>query len=283
MFTRAVLFSFLGSCVVAASAVAQPQLTLSSTVVAPGETVSVTVSGAPGAFYVLLGSPVDDGTGFARAGLKLRRDVATLTTGQLDGAGQATLNVVAPFLGTVLDRFYFQAATSFSPKFDLLELSPAAILRNGDLVKGLEGPAGPQGVPGPEGPVGATGPTGPAGATGPRGLTGERGPSDAWTAGNTVVLPAGNFILITQVQLENATAVDVGLTCNLHFSGANGGIAFAPASETVRAGRKGALTMLGQSDIQTGPGTITGECGALPAGILATFHITAIQVGTIHQ
>ena len=153
MFKRGVVFTFLASCLVAASAAAQPTVALSSTVVAPGESVAVTVTGAPGAFYALLGSSVDDGESFARAGLKVRHDVAIVATGTLDGAGEAALNVKPPFLGTVLDRFYFQAATSFSSKFDTLEFSAAAIVRNGDLVKGLEGPVGPQG------PAGATLPT----------------------------------------------------------------------------------------------------------------------------
>ena len=277
MVKRGVVFTFLASCLVAASAAAQPQVTLSSTVVAPGDSVTVTITGAPGAFYALLGSSVDDGGGFAREGLKVRRDVAILATGTLDGAGEATLDVKPPFLGTVLDRFYFQAATSSSSKFDALESSASAIIRNGDLVKGLEGPPGPQGPAGPTGAVGAVGPAGP------QGLTGPRGPSDAFVGGNTLVLPVGNFFLITQVQIDNASAVEVGMTCNLFFSGSNGGIAFAPASARVQSGRKGSLTMTGTSDILGGAGTITGNCGALPAGVTATFHIGAIQVGTIHQ
>jgi len=280
MVKRAVVFTFLASCLVAASASAQPQITLSSTVVAPGESVAITVTGAPGAFYALLGSNVDDGESFAGEGLKVRRDVAILATGTLDGAGEATLNVKPPFLGTVLDRFYFQAATSLSSKFDTLESSAAAIVRNGDLVKGLEGPPGPQGPAGPTGAAGAVGPTGPAG---PQGLTGPRGPSDVFVGGNTVVLPVGDFFLITQVQIDNSSAVEVGMTCNLSFSGSNGGIVFAPASASVQSGRKGSLTMIGRSNILTGPGTITGNCGALPAGVTAAFHIGAIQVGAIHQ
>jgi len=280
MFKRLFVLTSLASCLVTASAAAQPQVTLSSTVVSPGESVTITVAGAPGAFYALLGNTADDGAGFASGGLKLRRDAATLATGVLDGGGQATLNVKPPFLGAVLDRYYFQAATSFSPKFDALELSSAAIVRNGDLVKGLEGPQGPQGATGPAGPTGAAGPAGP---TGPQGLTGPRGPSDAWVGGNTVVLPVGDFILITQVQIDNPSAVEIGMTCNLHFNGNYGGIIYAPASESVRAGRKGSLTMTGRADIVNGTGTITGNCGTLPAGVLATFHITAIQVGTIHQ
>jgi len=274
---KSVAFTFLASCLVAASASAQPQVSLSSTVVAPGESVAITITGTPGAFYALLGSSVDDGESFAREHLKVGRDVAILATGTLDGAGEARLNVKPPFLGTVLDRFYVQAATSFSSKFDTLESSASAIVRNGDLVKGLEGPPGPQG---PAGAVGAVGPTGPAG---PQGLTGARGPSDGFLAGNTLVLPVGDFFLMTQVQIENNSAAEIGMTCNLSFSGSNGGIAFAPASASVQSGRKGSLTMIGTSNILTAPGTITGNCGALPAGVTATFHIGAIQVGTMHQ
>jgi hypothetical protein len=279
MVTRAV-FTFLASCLVAASAAAQPQVSLSSSVVAPGESVAITVTGTPGAFFALLGSSVDDGESFAREGLKVRGDVAILATGTLDGAGEATLNVKPPFLGSVLDRFYFQAATSFSSKFSTLEFSAAAIVRNGDLVKGLEGPTGPQGPAGPAGAVGAVGPTGPAG---PQGLTGARGPSDGFLAGNTLVLPVGDFFLITQVQIENNSAGEVGMTCSLSFNGSNGGIIFAPASGSFQSGRKGSLTMIGTSNIQSAPGTITGSCGALPAGVIATFHVGAIQVGTMHQ
>jgi len=274
---KSVAFTFLASCLVAASASAQPQVSLSSTVVAPGESVAITITGTPGAFYALLGSSVDDGESFAREHLKVGRDVAILATGTLDGAGEARLNVKPSFLGTVLDRFYVQAATSFSSKFDTLESSASAIVRNGDLVKGLEGPPGPQG---PAGAVGAVGPTGPAG---PQGLTGARGPSDGFLAGNTLVLPVGDFFLMTQVQIENNSAAEIGITCNLSFSGSNGGIAFAPASASVQSGRKGSLTMIGTSNILTAPGTITGNCGALPAGVTATFHIGAIQVGTMHQ
>lgn len=275
MLKRAFVFAFLASCLVAASAAAQPQVTLSSTVVAPGESVAVTVTGAPGALFALLGSSADDGESFAREKLKLRRDVTIVATGTLDGAGQATLNVKPPFLGTVLDRFYFQAATSFSSRFDTVESSTSAIVRNGDLVKGLEGPQGPQG---PAGPTGAAGPVGP---TGSQGLTGPRGPSDGFLGGNTLVLPVGDFFLITQVQIENNSAGEVGMTCNLFFSGSNGGISFAPASTSVPSGRKGGVTMIGTSNIQSAPGTITGNCGGLPAGVTATFHIGAIQVGDI--
>jgi hypothetical protein len=256
-----------------ASAVAQPQLSVSASVVAPGEGVVVTIVGAPGAYYALLGSDVDTGGPFAADNLKVSRDVTILSTGMLDGTGQAALTIVPPFLGTVLDRYYVQAATSFSARFATLESSTTAVIRNGDLVKGLEGP------PGPAGPEGPTGPVGPAG---PQGLTGPRGPSDAWQGGNAVVLPVGTFFLITQVQIVNNSGGAVGLTCNLFFSGSSGGIAYAPASGSVPSGGQGTLTLIGSANVQNGTGTITGSCGSVPTGVTATFHIGAVQVAAIH-
>jgi hypothetical protein len=276
MFKRAFLFSLLASGLAAASASAQPQVSLSQTVVTPGETIAVSIAGAPGASFALIGSTTDNGGSFAHESLKLERDAAVLTTGILDGAGQATVNVKPPFLGSVLDRFYFQAVTSFSPKFLTVESSTSAVVRNGDLVKGLEGP------PGPIGPTGATGATGEKGATGATGPAGERGPSDGFLGGNTLVLPAGDFFLITQVQIENNGAAEAFLRCNLSFSGSNGGIRFAPAATTVAAGKEGNITMIGDSNI-SGTGTISGSCGNLPTGVLATFHIGAIQLGTMHR
>ena len=85
------------------------------------------------------------------------------------------------------------------------------------------------------------------------------------------------------MQITNDGPYDVGMTCNLYFSGTYGGITYAPASTEVRSGRRGTLFMLGDADIVNGTGTITGSCGSLPAGVTATFHITAIQVGTLHQ
>ena len=95
------------------------------------------------------------------------------------------------------------------------------------------------------------------------------------------MLPVGEFFLITQVQIENSSGTEVGMTCNLSFSGSNGGIAFAPAGTSVPSGRKGGVTMIGTSNVQSAPGTITGNCGALPAGVTATFHIGAIQAGSV--
>ena len=282
MFKRVLVFVSLASWVGVASAAAQPQISVTPTVAAPGESVTITVSGAPGAFYAILGSDIDSGTSFARDGLKVTRDVVILTTGTLDGAGQAAVKAIPPFVGSVLDRFYVQAVTSSTPRFDALESSAAVVIRNGDLVTGLEGPQGPIGPAGPAGPVGPTGPTGPAGPAGPQGFTGPRGPSDAFLGGDTVVLPVGNYFLITEVQIANNSGAEVNLTCNLSFSGSDGGISFAPASGSVPAGRQGTLNLIGTGNVQNGTGTYTGNCGSLPANVTATFHIGAIQVGIIH-
>jgi hypothetical protein len=283
MFNRVLVLVCLVSSLGAASAAAQPTLSLSKTVVAPGESVTVSVSGTPGAFYALLGSSVDGGGSFSRENLKVKNDVTVITTGSLDGSGQASVSIVPPFVGSVLDRFYVQAETSLSARFDRFEFSAAEVIRNGDLVKGLEGPPGPQGAPGPQGPAGPLGPAGAQGPAGSQGFTGPRGPSDAWFVGNNLVLPQGDFFLMTQVQLANNTGADVNLTCQVSFSGSNGGISVAPASQTVHANRGATVTFLGTANVQTAPGTISGTCGNLPAGVTATFHIGAIQVAVMHQ
>jgi len=279
MFRRVLVLTQLASVLFAASAAAQPQISMSSSVVAPDESVAVTITGQPGAYYALLGSSVNSGVSFAGVRLKLGRDVVNLATGTLGGDGQATVSIVPPFLGTVLDRYYIQAVASFSPQFDPLEASAVAVIRNDDLVTGLEGPPGPEG---PAGPAGPTGPQGPAGPTGPQGFTGPRGPSDAWRAVNGLTVPVGKFILIIQVKLANDGPFEVGMTCNLHFSGTYGGITYASASGSVRSGRRNTLIMTGTADIVNGTGTITGNCGSLPTGVTATFHMTAIQVERIH-
>lgn len=285
MFRRVMVLTLLASVLLVASAAAQPQISMPSSVVAPEESVAVTIAGQPGAYYALLGSSVNSGVSFAGVRLKLGRDVVNLASGTLGGDGQATVSIVPPFLGTVLDRYYIQAVTSFSPQFDPLEVSAVAVVRNGDLVTGLEGPPGPEGPAGPAGPIGPAGPTGPqgpAGPTGPQGFTGPRGPSDAFRAVNSLTVPVGKFVLLIQVQLVNDSLVEVGMTCNLYFNGTYGGITYSPASGSVRPGRRDSLVMFGTADIVNGTGTITGSCGSLPTGVTATFQMKAIQVANIH-
>jgi len=170
---------------------AQPavQLTLSTTVVTPGQAVTATVTGVPGQNFALLGSTTGAGLAHAGVSLAVGTDFAILALGTIPPSGNATVSVVPPFLLTTLDRYYLQAVTSPSAAFAPLAASAGGVIRNGDLVSGLTGPpgptgpagavgpAGPAGPAGPPGPPGATGPAGPPGATGPAGPTGATGPS----------------------------------------------------------------------------------------------------------
>jgi hypothetical protein len=281
------VLTLLSSVLVVASAAAQPKISLSTDIVAPARSVNVTITGDAGALYALLGSSTNSGARYSGVPLSVGRDFTILATGTLDTSGQATVGIVPPFVGTVLDRYYIQAATSFSPKFDPLEASEGAVIRNGDLVSGLQGPPGPEGPEGPAGPtgpvgpVGPAGPEGPAGPSGPQGPTGPRGPSDAFRGGSSVILPVGEFVLFGFVQIINDTPYEVGMLCNLSFTGTYGSIVYTPAWTHARSGRRETLTMLGTADIVNGTGTISGNCGALPAGVTASFHVTAIQVADV--
>ena len=109
---RALFVGFLVGVLFPASLSAQPQLALSTTVAVPAESVSVTISGQPGAYYALLGSSVNSGAALAGIRLRVGPDVAILSLGQLASTGQATVSIVPPFLGSVLDRYYLQVVTS---------------------------------------------------------------------------------------------------------------------------------------------------------------------------
>ncbi len=168
---------------------AQAAASLHPEVVTPGTATTVTVTGAPGHYFAIVGSTT--GAGFSYAGVQFAvgADVQILAMGNLDGSGRAVLNIAPPFLGTSLDRYYIQAVTSTSPSFVPLEVAPGQVIVNGDLAglaaAGLAGPAGPagpagdMGPAGPQGPVGVAGPQGPAGANGamgPQGPAGAAGP-----------------------------------------------------------------------------------------------------------
>ena len=122
----------------------------------------MTITGAPGEYFAVVGSSA--GAGFAYAGVpfSVGGDVRILAMGQLPMATQVVLSIVPPFVGSSLDRYYIQVATSASPNFaPLLQVAPGHVLVNGDLSAlvptGLVGPAGPEG---PVGPAGADRPCG---------------------------------------------------------------------------------------------------------------------------
>ena len=162
---------------VAQAAAGQTGFTVTPDVVAPGGSVTATVTGPPGQFWGIVGSSVNAGLSYGGFALAVGLDFRILAQGVLDGSGQATVSLTPPFRGTVLDRYYFQAGTSPSPSFLPLSLSPGRVVRNADLLSGLVGPAGPAGPAGPGGPAGPPGgPVGPAGPPGPAGAAGPPGP-----------------------------------------------------------------------------------------------------------
>ncbi len=202
-----VLVSLVGGLVVAAHAAAQPVLSVSSAVVAPGSPVSVTVQGTPGRAFAVIGSTIGAGFSYGGVALRVGADVAVLATGTLDQNGRATVQTTPPFLGTSLDRYYLQAATSTSPAFVPLEASNGVVLVTADLAVPLTGPQGP---PGPAGPAG---PSGPQGAQGPAGLQGPAGPP-----GVPGCTGLGPVKLAVFVNAENFSNADNGIWRTLEGS-----------------------------------------------------------------
>ena len=86
----------LASALLAGTAFAQPQISLSSTVVAPGESVTVTVTGVPGAFFAVLGSSVNGGFSYAGVALSVGSDVVILAQGVIGGRGEESIPVAPP-------------------------------------------------------------------------------------------------------------------------------------------------------------------------------------------
>ncbi len=202
MIIRVLLAAFLASSLHVATASAQPQITLSTTVALPGERVVVRVTGAPGEFFAIIGSSVNGGFSYAGVPLGVGNDLVVLAQGVLGGSGEQSVEVAPPFSGTLLDRYYLQAVTSTAPNFVPPQVSAVRAVRNGDLVGALPSIAGPQGPAGPPGPSGATGPAGPPGPTGAPGATGPQGaagaagpPGPPGPAGATSVLVRTRFAL----------------------------------------------------------------------------------------
>jgi hypothetical protein len=196
-----------------------PVLQAASTTIAPGQTVTVELIGAPFANYALIGSVTNAGFSFAGVALAVGTDVVVLTTGVLDATGIARIAVRPPFVGTTLDRYYLQGATAPSASFAGLVPSNGLVLRNADLLSGLAGPEGPPGPPGPPGATGMTGPPGPIGPSGPQGpigATGAMGPRGLagpgalpWTGSTHDLLPGEGAAL----SFTCGTGQPLAMTC----------------------------------------------------------------------
>jgi hypothetical protein len=95
--------------------VTQAQTSVPTFVVAPGGTVNVTVTGAPGQNYAVIASTANSGFSFGGVPLAVGPDVVILAIGVLNGAGQAVVPVTPPF--PARDRYYVQGVVSASPDF----------------------------------------------------------------------------------------------------------------------------------------------------------------------
>ena len=69
-------------------------------------------------------------------------DMVILAMGAIGGTGSVAVTVTPPFAGSTLDRYYVQAASSGSPSFIPLAVSPSVVLRNNDVVGGAIALAG---------------------------------------------------------------------------------------------------------------------------------------------
>ena len=192
-------------------AAAQTSFAVSPSAVGPGEAVTADISGPGGHHFAVIGSAVNAGMAYGGVPLAVGIDVVILAQGRLDGSGHARVNVLPPFVGTVLDRYYLQAVTSPSASFLPPSTSPGKVVRNSDLVGDLIGPPGPQGPTGPQGPIG---PSGPQGATGPMGPPGPPGIS----SGTTVAVPVSSLPACDHVVLASATVL-VGAPSKIFASG----------------------------------------------------------------
>ena len=127
------------SLVLAQAAAAQPTLTVSTSIVTPGQPVTLTLNEPSGAGkqYAFIASAYGAGFSYAGTQLAVGPDVVILEIGTLPGSATATFAFTPPFRGTTLDRYYVQAVTSANAVFNPLMASNGVVLRNADLVGGI--------------------------------------------------------------------------------------------------------------------------------------------------
>lgn len=107
---RRIVLAILGVLVAAGFASAQPSMALSTLSLSPGDPVNVTVNGAAGAQFAVIGSATGSGFSYAGVSLSVGADVAILSVGVIPTGGSATVAVTPPF--TTRDRYFLQAVTS---------------------------------------------------------------------------------------------------------------------------------------------------------------------------
>jgi len=107
---RRIVLALIGLGMSAGLAAAQPSMSLSTLSVAPGASVTVTVNGAAGAQYAVIGSAVGSGFTYAGVNLSVGTDVAVLGIGTIPGSGSATAVVTPQFAAR--EQYFLQAVVS---------------------------------------------------------------------------------------------------------------------------------------------------------------------------
>ena len=243
--TRMVLATFISTFLMAGAAFAQPQISVSPASVAPGQSVTITVTGPPGRFYAVIGSSVNSGVSYAGVALGVGSDFTIIRMGSLDGSGVVSFSYTPPFTGTTFDRFYVQAATSTAPDFRPLEVSASVVIRNADL-----SPA-----------------------------------ADAWFVGGSPFAsislpgPKRNFMVWGTVFINNTTGAEYHAACTVGGANLSGSVALAVGD--VPGGRQITMPLLSLITT-TAPTTVTVHCGSPPAGITVGAAIAEMEVGVIH-
>ena len=111
----------------------QAQTTVPSYIVAPGATVNVTVNGAPGQNYAVIGSTTSFGFSYDGVPLQVGTDVAILSVGLLGPTGQAVVPVTPPF--PAFDRYYVQGVLGTNSDFRPPLPQNGVTLVNGDAAR----------------------------------------------------------------------------------------------------------------------------------------------------
>lgn len=123
----------VAALLVGSSFVQAQSITVPIDSVVPGESVNVTISGAPGQNFALIGSTTDSGFTYAGVPLRAGPDVQILMVGALDGAGNAVVPVRPPF--PARDRYYLQAAVSPTPAFSSITPGNSLVLVNRQVAR----------------------------------------------------------------------------------------------------------------------------------------------------
>ena len=153
---------------------------------------------------------------------------------------------------------------------------------------GLQGPTGPQGPAGPAGPQGLVGPMGPKGDRGPSdvyAVDGTNSPdllNDVTTEVVSIVLPAGSYLIVGRLMVENDDGQSRATWCRLgsptDISLDNSGPEYQRnlpsfAMDNVK---------LQHTAVFSSPTKVTVECKSYNARVFFP-RLAAIQVGAVHK